>query len=115
MQFPVKTIQQRQTRIAILQAIAEQTGLKRVEVEAVFTSLARLVEAHMKKAGSGEIIIPKLGLKLRRVSRKPTKKRTTVSPITGKTIEIPAKPARADIKLIALKALKVMLLEETGC
>lgn len=106
----VKPVKDRQTRIEILQHISDTTGLKRVEVEAVFTEMAQLVKSHMKKSGSGEIMIPKLGLKIRKVRRKPTKKRTMVSPLTGQEVVIPSKPARDDIKLVALKGLKESLL-----
>lgn len=106
----VKAMKDRQTRIEILQHISDQTGLKRVEVEAVFTEMAKLVKAHMKKQGSGEVMIPKLGLKIRKVRRKPTKQRVMVSPLTGKEVVIPPKPARDDVKLIALKDLKEALL-----
>jgi len=102
----VKAMKDKQTRVEILQHISDQTGLKRIEVEAVFTEMAK---AHMKKQGSGEIMIPKLGLKIRKVRRKPTKKRVMVSPLTGKEVVIPPKPARDDIKLIALKGLKESL------
>lgn len=105
-----KAIKDKQTRIEILQTISDKTGLKRVEVEAVFTEMAELIKAHMKKQGSGEIMIPKLGLKIRKVRRKPTKKRTMVSPLTGQEVVIPPKPARDDIKLVALKGLKESLL-----
>lgn len=106
----VKAIKDKQTRVEILQHISNVTGLKRVEVEAVFTEMAKLIKAHMKKQGSGEIMVPKLGLKIRKVRRKPTKKRVMVSPLTGKEVVIPPKPARDDIKLIALKGLKESLL-----
>jgi nucleoid DNA-binding protein len=106
----IKAIKDRQTRIEILQSISDSTGLKRVEVEAVFTEMAKLVKSHMKKQGSGEVMIPKMGLKIRKVRRKPTKKRTMVSPLTGQEVTIPSKPARDDIKLVALKGLKESLL-----
>lgn len=106
----IKAIKDRQTRMEILQQISDETGLKRVEVEAVFTAMAKMIKSHMKKQGSGEIMIPKLGLKIRKVRRKPTKKRTMVSPLTGQEVVILPKPARDDIKLIALKGLKESLL-----
>ena len=106
----IRATKDRQTRMEILQMISDATGLKRVEVESVFTELAKIVKSHMKKQGSGEIMIPKLGLKIRKVRRKPTKKRTMVSPLTGQEVVIPPKPARDDIKLIALKGLKESLL-----
>lgn len=106
----VKAIKDKQTRIEILQHISDSTGLKRVEVESVFTEMAKLVKGHMKKQGSGEVMIPKLGLKIRKVRRKPTKKRVMVSPLTGQEVVIQPKPARDDIKLVALKGLKEALL-----
>lgn len=106
----IKAIKDRQTRMEILQHISDETGLKRVEVEAVFTAMAKVIKSHMKKQGSGEIMIPKLGLKIRKVRRKPTKKRTMISPLTGQEVVIQPKPARDDIKLIALKGLKESLL-----
>jgi nucleoid DNA-binding protein len=102
----VAAIKDRQTRMEILQMISDKTGLKRVDVESVFNELSQLVKGHLKKRGSGEFMIPKLGLKIKRVRRKPTKKRVMVSPLTGQEVVIPAKPARDDIKLIALKTLK---------
>lgn len=110
MSLRVKAMKDKQTRVEILQHISDETGLKRVEVEAVFTEMAKLVKAHMKKQGSGEIMIPKLGLKIRKVRRKPTKKRVMVSPLTGMEVTIAPKPARDDIKLVALKGLKESLL-----
>ena len=99
-------IKEHQTRVEILQLIADKTNLKRVEVESVFSQMADIVRAHMAQNGSGEIMIPKLGLKIRKVRRKATKKRKMVSPLTGSEVVIPAKPARDDVKLIALKTLK---------
>lgn len=99
-------IKEHQTRVEILQLIADKTNLKRVEVEAVFSHMADIVRAHMAQNGSGEVMIPKLGLKIRKVRRKATKKRKMVSPLTGNEVIIPAKPARDDVKLIALKTLK---------
>lgn len=104
----VSVIKERQTRVEVYKAIAEDTGLKRTEVEAVFSSLGRIVNGHMKKQGSGQVSVAGL-VKIKRIMRKRTKKRRMVSPLTGTEVEIPAKPARADVKLIPLKALKEML------
>lgn len=99
-------IKEHQTRVEILQLIADKTNLKRVEVESVFSHMADIVKAHLAQNGSGEVMIPKLGLKIRKVRRKATKKRKMISPLTGSEVVIPAKPARDDVKLIALKTLK---------
>lgn len=107
-QFKEKTraIKERQSRAEIFQTIAANTGIKRIDVEAVFDEMAKLVKSHLAKKGSGEIIIPKLGLKIRKVRRKATKQRTMVSPLTGTEVVIPSKPARDDVKLVVLKPLK---------
>lgn len=99
----------KQTRIEILQALAEQTNLTRVQVEGLFDALNDIIEGHMKKRGSGEITIPKTGIKIRRIKKKATKARKMVSPLTGQEVTIAAKPARYTVKLSALKTLKEMI------
>ncbi len=102
----VKPIKSRMSRNEIIQTIADETGLRRVDVDLVFDSLADLVKSHMKARGSGEFMIPKIGLKIKRIKRKATKQRKMVSPLTNQEVLIPSKPARWDVKLIALKVLK---------
>ncbi len=96
----------KQTRMQIFQSISENTCLSKSQIEGVFDELNRLIEGHLKKRGSGEIIIPKIGIKLRRIKKKATKERMMVSPLTGKEVHINAKPARLSVKLTALKVLK---------
>jgi nucleoid DNA-binding protein len=102
----VKPIRAKMSRNEIIQTIAEETGLRRTDIDLVFDTLADLVKSHMKSRGSGEFMIPKLGLKIKRIRRKATKQRTMVSPLTNQEVVIPPKPARWDVKLIALKVLK---------
>lgn len=102
----LKAIKEKQSRVEILQHISDTTKLKRVEVQAVFVELAKLIKSHMKKGGSGSFTIPWAGIKLKKRKRKATKKRTMVSPLTGSEVTIPAKPSRDEVKLIALKVLK---------
>lgn len=102
----VKPIKSRMSRNEIIQTIADETGLRRVDVDLVFDSLADLVKSHMKTRGSGEFMIPKIGLKIKRIKRKATKQRKMVSPLTNQEVLIPSKPPRWDVKLIALKVLK---------
>ena len=105
----VNAIKEKQTRIEIMQYIAEDTNLTRVQVEAVFDSLMRCVEGHMKKRGSGEITIPKTGIKIRRIKKKPTKTRKMVSPLTGQEVTIEGKPSRNAIKVTSLKVLNELV------
>lgn len=102
----LKPIKEKQTRVGIYQWISDETGLKRVDVESVLKKVLEGIKRHMMRGGSGEYLIPPLGIKLKKVRRKATKKRVMVSPLTGEEVVIPAKPARYDIKVIALKPLK---------
>lgn len=99
-------ISSKQTKTQIISAIAEETGLPKKDVSAVFGSLRDLVERHMKKRGSGDFTIPEVGVKLRRVRKPATKARKMVSPFTGEEIMVKAKPARNQVKVTALKSLK---------
>lgn len=99
----------KQTRVEILQTLAEQTNLTRVQVESLFDAMNKVIAGHMKKRGSGEFTIPKTGIKLRRIKKKPTKARRMVSPLTGQEVVIASKPARYAVKLTALKTLKEMI------
>ena len=103
---PVKAITAKQTKTQIMAAIADATGLPKKDVGAVFTTMAGMVEAHMKRNGSGEFTIPEVGVKIRRHKKPATKARKMISPFTGEQITVKAKPARNSIKLTALKGLK---------
>ncbi|MCB1865089.1 MAG: HU family DNA-binding protein [Chromatiales bacterium] len=101
-----KAITQKMTRTQILQAIADETGLNRKQVGAVFESLSGLVERNLRPRGSGELTIPFNGMKVRRVRRPAQKARMGRNPATGEAVKIAAKPARTVVKVTALKMLK---------
>ncbi|SCZ52080.1 HU family DNA-binding protein [Thiohalomonas denitrificans] len=101
-----KAIPTKQTKTQIINSIAEDTGLTKKDVAAVFGSLSNLIEGHMKKRGSGEFTIPDSGVKIRRIKKPATKSRKMLSPFTGEEITVKAKPARNVIKVAPLKALK---------
>jgi nucleoid DNA-binding protein len=102
----LKAIPDKQTKTQIITAIAEDTGLSRKEVAAVFNSMSELISRHVKKRGSGEFSVPDCGIKVRRVMKPRTKARMGRNPATGEGIKIPAKPAKTVVKVTALKALK---------
>jgi nucleoid DNA-binding protein len=104
-----KSIGTRQTKLQILQAIAEETNLSRKQVADVFSALGTLVKRHVQRRGSGEFSIPETGVKIRRVVKPARKSRMGRNPATGETIKIAAKPATTVVKVTALKALKEML------
>ncbi len=101
-----KPIAEKQTKTQIITAIAEETGISRKDVAAVFSSLGGMVQRHMAKRGSGEITVPDTGVKIRRVVKPATKSRKMISPFTGEQITVKAKPARNTVKVTALKGLK---------
>ena len=102
----LKSIPTKQTKTQIIQAIAEDTGLARKDVAAVFGCLGGLIQRHMQRRGSGELTIPETGVKIRRVRKPARKARMGRNPATGETIKIAAKPASTVVKVSALKALK---------
>ncbi|MET0104014.1 MAG: HU family DNA-binding protein [Sedimenticola sp.] len=102
----LKSIGTKQTKLQIMQAIAEETGLTRKQVGEVFGSLGDLIQRHMQRRGSGEFAIPETGVKIRRVKKPARKARMGRNPATGEAIKIAAKPASTVIKVTALKALK---------
>lgn len=107
---PLKAITAKQTKTQIIAAIADATGVSKKDVGAVFSTMAGMVEAHMKKNGSGEFTVPEVGVKIRRHKKPATKSRKMISPFTGEEITVKAKPARNTVKLTALKGLKESVL-----
>ncbi len=99
-------ITSKQTKSQVIQAIADDTGLKKNDVAAVFASLGTLIGRHMARRGSGEFSIPDTGIKIRKVRKPARKARMGRNPATGESIKIAAKPAHTVIKVTALKALK---------
>lgn len=99
----------KQNESQIMKAVAQETALKLADVKEVFASLNSLLSRHMKKRGSGEFKIPKLGVKVRRIKKPATKARMGRNPATGEAIKIAAKPARSVVRVSALKVLKAMI------
>lgn len=102
----LKSITTKQTKTQIVQAIVEDTGLTKKQIDSVFNSLGELIQRNMQKRGSGEFTIPQTGVKIRRVRKPARKSRMGRNPATGETIKIAAKPASTVIKVAVLKALK---------
>jgi nucleoid DNA-binding protein len=102
----VKAITTKQTKTQIIGAIAESSELAKKDVALVFEKLGQMIEAHMKKRGSGEFTIPDTGVKIRRVRKPARKARMGRNPATGEAIKIAAKPASTVVRVSALKALK---------
>ncbi|MFP3911310.1 MAG: HU family DNA-binding protein [Desulfobacteraceae bacterium] len=101
-------IQNPMTKAAMIEEIAQNTGLNKTEVSAVFDELAVLIERHIKKRSTGQFTLP--GLMKVEVKKKPASKaREGINPRTGEKITIPAKPARRAVRIKPLKKLKEMI------
>ena len=88
--------------------IAEQVGVHRRDVAAVFHVLGALIKADLSKSGSGVVKVP--GLMRITVQRKPaTKARKGINPFTKEEVMFKAKPARNVIRVRPLQGLKAMV------
>ena len=106
----VKAITTKMTKTQIIAAISEGTQLAKKDVAAVFAHLGNLIEAHVKRRGSGEFTIPDTGVKIRRVKKPARKARMGRNPATGEAMKIAAKPASTVVRATPLKALKDKLI-----
>lgn len=104
----LKSFKEPMTKSALYMTIAENTGLKKKDVVAVFDELTTIINGHVKKNAAGLFTMP--GLMKVKVIRKPaTKARKGINPFTGEPTVFKAKPARNVVKVLALKALKEMV------
>jgi len=104
-----KPIGEKQTKAQLLAEVALAADLDKKDVKTLFLALRGLVERHLHAKGSGEITVPELGVKLRRIKKPATKARKGRNPFTGEEITIKAKPARNTVKVSAVKALKALV------
>lgn len=107
----LRAIPEKQTKVQILRAIAEETGLSLGQIKTVFTMAGHLAKCHITKRGSGEFAIPEMAIKIVRKTKPATKQRQGRNPMTGETITIAAKPKRDVIKVRPLKSLKEVLMQ----
>ncbi|HZW60344.1 MAG TPA: HU family DNA-binding protein [Woeseiaceae bacterium] len=97
------------TKSEIYASIANDTGLTKKDVAAVFDSLSSQIKKNLGgRNGSGLFTIPGL-LKMRVVKKPATKARKGVNPFTGEEMMFKAKPASKTVKVAALKGLKDMV------
>jgi len=96
------------TKTEIVASLADSTGLAKSDVSNVLGELNSLIERNIGRRGPGSFTIPGL-LKIEKKKKPATKKRMGVNPRTGESMEIAAKPARNDVKVRPLKALRDMV------
>jgi nucleoid DNA-binding protein len=95
------------SKTEILKTLADSTQLPKKQVAGVLEALADLVGKNIGKKGPGVIALPGL-VKIRVVHKPATPARKGVpNPFKpGELMDVPAKPARRQVKVQALKALK---------
>jgi nucleoid DNA-binding protein len=94
------------TKTEIYSNLAEQTGLKKKDISAVFDALAGMMQTDLKKVGVFNV--PGL-MKVKVVHKPAVPEREGVNPFTGEKMMFKAKPARNTVKVTALKGLKEMV------
>lgn len=96
------------TKSEVFTCLAEDTGVTRKQVAAVFDGLGGLIKRDLSARGPGMFTLP--GLMKITVQKKPaTKARRGINPFTGEEMMFKAKPARKVVKVRALKRLKEMV------
>ena len=96
------------TKSEIVSGIADNAGLTKKDVNAVFEAMAAQIKKSLGRSGAGAYTVP--GLMKLVVQRKPaTKARKGINPFTGEETMFKAKPARNVVKIRPLKNLKEMV------
>jgi nucleoid DNA-binding protein len=99
------TVKDPYTKSQLQAAIAEDTGLSKKEVAAVFESRNSQIHRHLKPRAAGTFTMPGLA-KLTVVKKPATKARKGINPFTGEPTVFKAKPASRVVKVRVLKGLK---------
>jgi nucleoid DNA-binding protein len=103
----VSVIKEAMTKSEMMGAIAEDTGISKKQVIAVFDTLRTIINGHLKKGGAGICTIPGL-MKIKTIHKPASKARKGTNPFTGEEMMFKAKPARNVVKVLPLKNLKSM-------
>jgi nucleoid DNA-binding protein len=94
------------SKAALLQALAEKTGLTKKQVGEVVEHLDAIVKEQLGKKGPGKFVLPGV-LQLRIIRKKATKEKVVENPFKkGEMMTVKAKPARNVVKARILKAFQ---------
>lgn len=96
------------TKSEVMGFIADDTGLSKKEVNAVFDSLGKIMKKNLSGRGPGLFTVPGL-MKVKVIKKPATKARKGINPFTGEETVFKAKPARKVVKVLPLKGLKDMV------
>ncbi len=96
------------TKSEIFTYLAQEAGVSKKQVAAMFDGLNGLIKKDLGSRGPGTFTVP--GLMKIVVQKKPaTKARKGINPFTGEEMMFKAKPARKVVKVRPLKKLKEMV------
>ena len=96
------------TKSDVFNFIADDAGVTKKQVAAMFDGLNGLIKKDLGGRGPGMFTVP--GLMKISVQKKPaTKARKGINPFTGEPMMFKAKPARKVVKVRPLKKLKEMV------
>ena len=96
------------TKTEMIAALAESTGLTKIQVVSLFDELAALIKKELGEEGAGTINISNL-LKIKVVRKPATPEHKGINPLTRKEMVFKAKPAKKGVKLQALGGLKALV------
>ena len=96
------------TKSQIMSEIAEDTGLAKRDVAAVFESMATLIKKDLGRRGPGAFTVPGL-MKIQKIHKPRRPARKGINPFTGEETTFKAKPAHNVVKVRPLKGLKDMV------
>src|SRR5690606_41363453 len=95
------------TKSEVMGFIAEDTGLTKKEVNAVFESLGKMIKKNIGSRGPGLFAVP--ALRKTKVIKKPaTKSRKSINPFPAEGTVIKTKPARKVVKAVPAHGLQDM-------
>ncbi|HEY9034272.1 MAG TPA: HU family DNA-binding protein [Pseudomonadales bacterium] len=97
------------TKTALLNHIAEETGLSKKDVGAVLDSLKGAIHSHIRKGAVGTFTLPGLlKIKTQKIPARKAQKGVPNPFKPGETMDVAARPASIKTKVLPLKALKDM-------
>ncbi|MCK7595355.1 HU family DNA-binding protein [Pseudomarimonas salicorniae] len=100
-----KPIKEVMTKSALVQHLAETSGVASKDVKAVMAALDGAILASVNKKGAGAFVLPGV-LKITTQHVPATKARKGINPFTGEETTFKAKPATVKTKVRPLKRLK---------
>lgn len=96
------------TKTEVYSALSEKAGLTKKEIGTVIDALTDYIQLQLGKKGPGIFVLPGL-MKIKRHLKPKQAARQGINPKTKEPLQIPAKPARTVVKVLALKNLKEMV------